>query len=83
MVQVIVYTTTYCPYCTAAKNFLKKKNISFAEINVEGDQEKRIWLTQTTGQRTVPQIFINNQPIGGYEDMIALEKSGKLDSLLK
>lgn len=83
MATIKVYTTNYCPYCSAAKNLLKSKGVSFEEINVEGDDEKRTWLRSVTGQRTVPQIFINDKPIGGFTDMKSLDESGELDTLLK
>lgn len=83
MPKVTVYTTNYCPYCRAAKSLLKGKNIIFDEINVETDSTKRQWLIQTTGQRTVPQIFINNQSIGGFDELKQLDQGGKLDTLLK
>jgi len=83
MATIKVYTTNYCPYCSAAKNLLKSKGVSFEEINVEGDDEKRTWLRSVTGQRTVPQIFINDKPIGGFTEMKSLDESGELDTLLK
>jgi len=80
--KIVIYTTNYCPYCTAAKNLLKGKSLSFQEINVEGDDEKRNWLRETTGQRTVPQIFIHGKSIGGFQELSELDKSGKLGILL-
>ncbi|RYE91776.1 MAG: glutaredoxin 3, partial [Myxococcales bacterium] len=79
--DVIVYTTTVCPYCIRAKMHLNKKGVAFKEIDVSGDQEKRTWLKQTTGQHTVPQIFINGKSIGGCDDMLALDRAGGLDPL--
>lgn len=78
-----MYTTNYCPYCRAAKSLLKGKNIVFDEVNIENDPAKRQWLIQTTGQRTVPQIFINDQSIGGFEELKQLDQEGKLEELLK
>ncbi len=80
--KVKIYTTNYCPYCVAAKNLFKAKSITFEEINVEGDDEKRAWLLQATGQRTVPQIFINDKPYGGFTDVKALDDAGELDKIL-
>lgn len=77
--RVVIYTTTYCPYCTAAKGLLKRKKIPFTEINVENDVAKRQWLKDATGQKTVPQIFVNDRPIGGYQELVALDQKGKLD----
>ncbi len=69
--RVRMYTTTVCPYCIQAKSLLKKKGVDFEEINVSGDDDTRDWLVKVTGRRTVPQIFINDEPIGGYDDMRA------------
>lgn len=82
MPNVVVYTTRVCPYCIQAKALLKKKGIAFSEIDVSNDPEKRTWLVSATGQRTVPQIFINDQPIGGFDDMAALNRKGELDRML-
>ena len=82
MPNVVVYTTRVCPYCIQAKALLKKKGVAFSEIDVSNDPEKRTWLVSATGQRTVPQIFINDQPIGGFDDMAALNRKGELDRLL-
>ena len=78
MKEVQVYTTDWCGYCTAAKNLLEQRSIGYVEINVQGDDEKRMWLMETTGQRTVPQIFIGGTPIGGYSELSALDRDGQL-----
>lgn len=83
MPKVVMYTTTYCPYCRAVKSLLKNKRVDVKEINVEGDEEKRQWLSATTGQMTVPQVFINDKPVGGYREMVALDQSGELDKMLR
>jgi glutaredoxin 3 len=75
---VTVYVTRTCPYCFAARNLLTKRGVEFVEVDVSGDQEKREWLVSATGRRTVPQIFIGGEPIGGYDDLAALDRSGKL-----
>lgn len=80
--EVIIYTTPFCPYCIYAKAHLRKKCVSFQEVSVAGDQAKRAWLREATGRTTVPQIFINGEPIGGCDDMLALDRQGRLDSLL-
>lgn len=83
MAKVDVYTTDYCPYCVRAKQLLTVKGVDFNEIDVSGDDNARIELVQKAqGRRTVPQIFINDKPIGGFDDMNALEMSGELDALL-
>ncbi len=84
MAKVEIYTTNYCPYCTRAKDLLKRKGAEFVEYDVTNKDEDRIKLVEKSGGRkTVPQIFINGQHIGGFDDMVALDKAGKLDPLLK
>lgn len=82
MTKVTIYSTDYCPYCRAAKALLSSKGVAFTEINVENDDAKRAWLTQITGQQTVPQIFIDDKPYGGFDDISELDRQGKLDALL-
>lgn len=82
MADVTIYTTSYCPYCTRAKGLLNKKRVTFTEIDVTDDEVKRAWLQTTTGQRTVPQVFINGNPVGGSDDLHALDREGRLDGLL-
>lgn len=80
--DVLIYLTSWCPYCHAAKELLGDKNVRFDEVDVDGRQELRAWLTKATGQRTVPQVFINGKPVGGFSDISALDRAGKLDPLL-
>ena len=80
--RVVMYRTQFCGYCMLAKRLLVKKGASFEEIDVSGDPEKRAWLRQVSGQYTVPQIFIDDRPIGGYLELHLLERAGKLDALL-
>jgi glutaredoxin 3 len=82
MANVKIYTTTSCAYCMAAKRLLKEKNVTFEEIDLTGRFDELQDLKAKTGLRTVPQIFINDQLIGGYTDLQALDRQGKLDSLL-
>lgn len=82
MAQIKVYTTDYCSYCHAAKALLKSKGVDFEEINVENDDKTRRWLVQATGQRTVPQIFIDGKSYGGFDEISALDRQGKLNSIL-
>ena len=82
MPNITVYSTNYCPYCVRAKDLLKRKGASFTEINVEDDDAREAMIKKAGGRRTVPQIFIGEQHIGGYDDMAALDKAGKLDALL-
>ena len=80
--EVKVYTTQTCPYCIRAKALLKKRDIPFEEIDVSRDEEKRGWLVKASGMRTVPQIFIDGKPIGGSDELHALDASGELEKLL-
>lgn len=82
MNRVRVYTTRICGYCFAAKRLLAKKGVAFEEIDVSDDVEQRQWLVQASGQRTVPQIFIGDDSIGGFTELRALDRSGELDALL-
>jgi glutaredoxin 3 len=78
MSDVVVYTTDYCPYCDRAKALLAKRAIPFEEVDVSNDSDKRAWLVKTTGRRTVPQIFIKGEPIGGSDELHALDRAGEL-----
>ena len=69
MKPVTIYTTAWCPYCHRAKALLSKKGVAFDEFDVTGDDAKRAWLLEKTGQRTVPQIFINGVSVGGSDDL--------------
>jgi len=82
MKPVQIYTTTYCGYCQAAKAFFKQKNIPYSEIDVTGDDAAREALTQRTGRKTVPQIFVGETHVGGYDDLRALDRAGALQPLL-
>ncbi len=82
MSKVLIYTKSYCPYCDRAKALLKRKGASYEEISVEGDEKIYTELKQKTGLMTVPQIFINDELIGGYTDLAALDQKGLLDAKL-
>jgi glutaredoxin 3 len=82
MADVQIYVTTYCPYCTRAKGLLHRKGVPFKEINVDDDPARRAWLRDETGQRTVPQIFIDGRSVGGCDELHALDRDGELDRLL-
>lgn len=83
MASVTLYTTPFCGYCAAAKRLLDRKGIGFTEIDVSTVPERRAEMVQRSrGGRTVPQIFIGDSHIGGFDQMNALERSGKLDPLL-
>ncbi|MFI4918397.1 MAG: glutaredoxin 3 [Legionellales bacterium] len=82
MAEIIIYTANHCSYCTFAKGLLNKKNVAFTEIRVDLQPELREEMIAKSGRRTVPQIFINGQAIGGCDDLRALDNEGKLDQLL-
>lgn len=82
MARVIIYTTSYCPYCFGAKALLRSKKVEFEEIDVTGDPTRRAEMERLSARRTVPQIFIDGKSIGGYDDARRLEASGELDRLL-
>ncbi|MBE7198539.1 MAG: glutaredoxin 3 [Parafilimonas terrae] len=84
MQAVTIYTTAWCPYCSAAKSLLKDKGVAFHEIDVERVQGARGTMVERAGGRTsVPQIFIGDTHVGGCDDLYALDRAGKLDPLLK
>lgn len=80
--QVVIYTTGYCPYCTRAKSLLANKSVAFQEVDVSARPDLRSFLAERTGQRTVPQVFVNGESLGGFTDIAALDKRGLLDSKL-
>jgi glutaredoxin 3 len=81
--KVTVYTKQNCPFCVRAKHLLAKKGVPYEEISVEGKDDLRVWLAETTGQKTVPQIFAGDRPLGGYSDVAALDAAGELDAILR
>ncbi|HEX2561660.1 glutaredoxin 3 [Phenylobacterium sp.] len=83
MTEVTIYTKPYCPYCVRAVALLEKKGVAFTEIEAAFDPEKKREMIQRSGGRmTFPQIFVGETHIGGCDDMMALERAGKLDPLL-
>ncbi|MBI36642.1 MAG: glutaredoxin 3 [Alphaproteobacteria bacterium] len=83
MTNVEIYTTAMCGFCSAAKRLLDAKGVEFIEKDVSSDQETRAqMIDRSGGRRTVPQIFINGEHVGGCDDLYALEQQGKLDSKL-
>jgi glutaredoxin 3 len=83
MPKIVIYTTAICPYCQNAKKLLTEKGLKYTEIAVDNDAEKRDEMIKLSGRRTVPQLFINDKPIGGFDALSALNASGQLDDLLK
>lgn len=83
MTKVEIYTWQFCPFCIRAKALLTEKNINFIEHSIDGDNDAREKMSQrANGRRTLPQIFINNKSIGGCDELHALEREKKLDSLI-
>jgi len=82
MKNIVIYSTASCPYCVAAKQFLGRKGLAFDEIRVDLDPAKREeMLARAAGRRTVPQIFIGDTHVGGYDDLVAADRAGRLDAL--
>ncbi len=83
MPEIIVYTSDACPYCLRAKRLLDQKGAEYNEIHIGlGDYEARQRIAELTGRMTVPQIIVDGNPIGGWDDLAALERAGSLDALL-
>ena len=83
MALVEIYTTPWCPYCLAAKRLLATKGVAYEETDVSGDSDKRQeMMARAQGRYTVPQIFIDGTPIGGCDELHALDRAGKLDPML-
>ena len=82
MPEILIYTTNICPYCVMAKRLLDKKGVSYTEINVEARSGLREEMMRKTKRRTVPQIYIGDLHVGGFDDLYALEQQKKLDTLL-
>ncbi len=80
--KVIIYTTGICPYCTRAKHLLQRKDIEFDEIRIDTDREQMRIMMERSRRHTVPQIFIDDFHVGGFDDLAALEARGELDPLL-
>lgn len=80
--EIVIYTTLVCPYCVAAKNFLKSKGQTWTEVRVDLDPAERDKMVALAKRTSVPQIFIGGTHVGGYDDMIALHRAGGLEPLL-
>jgi len=84
MSAVTIYTTASCVFCLRAKEYLRSRGVAYEEVDVTGDEAARAELVErANGRRTVPQIFVRGVPIGGYTDLVALDRAGKLQPLLK
>ena len=83
MTAVTIYTTVSCVFCLRAKEYLRSKGVAYEEVDVSGDEEARARLVERSdGQRTVPQIFVGEVHVGGYTDLVALDREGKFRPLL-
>lgn len=82
MANITIYSSDYCPFCSRAKQLLNTKKVSFDEVCVDGNMKLRQEMMAKSGRHTVPQIWINEQHIGGCDDLFALERAQKLDTLL-
>jgi glutaredoxin 3 len=81
-VKIIMYTTAMCPYCQMAERLLRAKGVEVEKVRVDLEPERRIEMMEKTGRRTVPQIYVGDTHVGGYDDLAALDRAGKLDPLL-
>lgn len=79
---IVMYATQSCPFCVAARSLLRAKGVDWTEILIDGEPAQRAEMMARSGRRTVPQIFIGEQHIGGFDDLNALDQAGQLDSLL-
>jgi glutaredoxin 3 len=82
MPRVTMYCTAVCPYCVAAERLLRHKGVEIDKIRVDMEPSRRAEMMQRTGRRTVPQIYVGEQHVGGYDDLAALDHEGRLDALL-
>jgi glutaredoxin 3 len=82
MKQITVYTTDFCPYCTSAKTLLAKRSIQYEEVNLARDPDGRNKLSELTGMITFPQIVIDGETLGGFQELLAADRAGKLSELL-
>ena len=80
--EIIMYSQALCGYCAAARKFLRRKGVAFTEINVTMDATRRREMVNRSGRSSVPQIFVGNRHIGGYDDMVELDRRNELDTLL-
>lgn len=81
--KVLMYSTGVCPYCVMAERLLVAKGVQIEKVRVDLDPARRLEMMEKTGRRTVPQIYIGDTHVGGYDDLAALDRAGKLDPLLK
>ena len=80
--KVLMYTTAVCPYCQMAERLLRSKGVDIEKVRIDLEPARRAEMMEKTGRRTVPQIYIGETHVGGYDDLAALERAGRLDPLL-
>jgi glutaredoxin 3 len=83
MAKVMMYSTGVCPYCLMAERLLKSKGVEVEKVRVDLEPRRREEMMQRTGRRTVPQIYVGDRHVGGYDDLAALDRTGGLDPLLR
>ena len=81
--EIVMYSTAWCGYCQRARNLFERKGVRVREIKIDEEPQERDVMVSRSGRRTVPQIFIDERHIGGYDDLAALDRAGELDKLLK
>jgi glutaredoxin 3 len=81
--DVVMYSSGWCPYCARARALFERKSIAFREIDIETDAELRAQMIARSGRRSVPQIFIGERHVGGFEELYELERNGELDTLMQ
>ena len=81
--EIVIYTTQVCPYCVAAKNFLKSKGLEWREVRVDLDPAEREKMVAMARRTSVPQIFVGDTHVGGYDDMMAMHRAGNFEPLLR
>lgn len=80
--KVLMYTTAVCPYCQMAERLLRAKGVEVEKVRIDLEPQRRMEMMEKTGRRTVPQIYVGETHVGGYDDLAALDRAGKLDPLL-
>jgi glutaredoxin 3 len=82
MPEVFMYATSWCPFCDRAKHFLRARGLVWIEVDIEAEPARRDEMVERSGRRTVPQIWIGDRHVGGFDDLAALAQAGELDALL-
>jgi glutaredoxin 3 len=81
--KIVMYATGWCPYCRMAQRLLEDKGAAFETVRVDHEPQRRMEMMERTGRRTVPQIYIGDYHVGGYDDLSAMDRAGKLEPLLR